>query len=406
MNAGPGMDAGGRLAGRDIICIASQDWDSHLGVPQQIMARLAATNRVLYVNPPRSILRRAEIAARAGRLHTLHLDVAAARAVEVIDPPAVTWPVFNIPPAVAGPLRAMNGAVLGAWLRRQAARRGFAAPVLYIFAMQGAQLLGRVPAACTVYDCIDEWAGYETTGSRSWHNTRAMDEALCRGSDAVFVGSDHLAQLKTGLNPETHMVRHAADFAHFNTAAAATIEVPDDIAALPAPRVGLVGVLDKRVDLDILAHLAGARPDLSLVLIGPVLPNLDLSALTRRPNVHLLGMRTVPQLPAYIAGLDVCLIPYLIDDFTRNIYPLKLHEYLASGRPVVSTPVPACVAHADLVGIADTPAGFLAAVEAALADRAPERDAARIALARANDWEDRVAAKSAVIARLLATRGG
>lgn len=393
------------IEGHDILCLASQDWDSHLGVPQQIMARLADRNRVIYVNPPRSVLGAAGRALGGGAGgHVLHLDIVAATRVEVLDPPPLTAPIFNLPPALTPTLRQANGFVLGAWMRRVLAARGVRDPLLWIYGVAGCQMLGRVSARATIYDCIDEWAGYHAPGTPGWRNTVAMDEALCRGSDLVFAGSRHLGRLKAPLNPETHVIEHAADFRHFNCAADPRSAPASEIAALPKPVIGVMGMLDKRLDLDILGHLARSRPGWTLAIVGPVLANLDLGPLKGMPNVHLLGPRTVAEMPACIAGFDVCLIPYVIDGFTLNIYPLKLHEYLASGRPVVTTPIPACMEHGDLVGIADTREGFLAAVEAALRDRGPERDAARIAIARANTWEDRVVRKSDLVAALLARR--
>ena len=396
------------IQGYNIVCIGSQDWHAHLNVPQQTMKRLAACNRVLYVNLPRTPLRLVlgdgggYSARRKKRLEVIRVDD---DCLWLYSPPALFVPANGLPGRVSLAATQLNGHILARLLRGVTSNLMFDAPLLWIYAFGGAPLLGKISARLTVYDCIDDWPGYLPNGTTR-ENVSRLDSTLCRAADLVFVGSKPLLAARRDLNPETHWVPHAADFSHFSLAASEHTPIPADISGIPRPIVGLIGMLEKRVDLDILSHLAGARPEWSIVLVGPVWNSLDISSLQRHRNVHFLGMKPVAELPGYLKAFDVCMVPYVLDDFTRAIYPLKLHEYLASGKPIVSTRIPAIAEHEELIYIADGPQEFAGAVHRALGERDPQLSRRRIQLASQNTWEDRVARKSALVEKLLARRSG
>jgi glycosyltransferase involved in cell wall biosynthesis len=269
-------------------------------------------------------------------------------------------------------------------------------PLYWAFEPASIQHLPHLPPAPVIYDCIDRWAGYFPEGSRRHRTVSDMDRRLAARADLIFVGSEALRTLHSGHSAPVHLQHHAADFALFNRAADPSYPMAASVAALRRSGrriVGLCGILDKRVDVASLARIAERRRDWELVLVGPVQRNLDVGALASLENVTMVGPVEAPDLPAHIRGFDVCLIPYLIDEFVRGIYPLKLHEYLATGRPVVATPIPAVLPYADRIEIAEGADGIEAAIERALADDASERVAARIALARRNGWDTRVAEK-------------
>ncbi|MGB3553767.1 MAG: glycosyltransferase [Jannaschia sp.] len=385
----------------DIVCLASQDWNSHLGVPQQIMARVAVHHRVVYVDPPRSVTSAAtggwrSLANEAPR----HLDVARAADVIRVAAPGRALPIHALPGALSRAVRAVNGRTLRGWWREMLQEHDIADPLYWVFEPASVQHLPHLPDGPVVYDCIDHWAGYFPREGRRHANIAGMDREMARLADLIFVSSDRLYELHRPHGDRLHLQHHAADFTHFNRAAGGDLPVAPDLAEIVASGrkiIGLCGILDKRVDVASLAAIAGRRPDWHFVLVGPVQANLDIGPVAERDNVTLTGMAEVSELPGYVRGFDVCLIPYLIDDFVRGIYPLKLHEYLATGRPVVSTSVPAVMPHADIVHIGDGPDGLEAAILRALADDAPDRVSARIDLARRNSWDVRVAEKLRLI---------
>src|SRR5690606_34370889 len=174
-----------------------------------------------------------------------------------------------------------------------------------------------------------------------------------RRADDVIVHSARLFEKKSGINPATFLVPNGVDYDAFATRR----DEPPDLAAIARPRIGYAGVIKMQLDLALLDALAAARPDLSFVLVGPV-GNVEgkareLESLRARPNVHFLGRKPVEDLGAYTQHFDACLMCYEVNAYTHCIYPLKMHEYLASGRPTISSPIRSVLEHADVVRVAD-----------------------------------------------------
>jgi len=206
-------------------------------------------------------------------------------------------------------------------------------------------------------------------------------------------------------NRNTHTVINAADVELFNRALKSDLAVPADLAALPTPRLGVVGVHDYRLDLDALEGLTQADPSWQVVLIGPLKPGqVDEARLRRLPSVHLLGGKPREELPAYLKGLDVALIPYVPGELTRNIFPLKLFEYLAAGLPVVAGGLPELRRFEGVIGLAGKVADYAPLVRAALGQKGSEQRAARVALAAQNSWAHRVDEISALVEQALAQK--
>jgi UDP-galactopyranose mutase len=219
-------------------------------------------------------------------------------------------------------------------------------------------------AICTVYDCMDELANFKFAPPE----LTILERELMSLADVVFTGGYSLWEAKRDRHRNIHPFPSSVDRGHFAKARTMRSDPPDQ-AAIPWPRLGFYGVVDERMDLDLLAHLADARPDWSVVIVGPVV-KIDPADLPRRPNLHYLGGKTYDQLPAYLGGWDVALMPFAINESTRFISPTKTPEYLAGGRPVVSTPIVDVVRHygeLEAVKIAATPDQFVTACDEALA---------------------------------------
>jgi UDP-galactopyranose mutase len=228
-------------------------------------------------------------------------------------------------------------------------------------------------AACTVYDCMDELANFRFAPPELVR----LEEELLAAADLVFTGGYSLYEAKRALHRSVHAFPSSVDVAHFAQARTAAGD-PADQTPLARPRLGFYGVIDERMDLELLAAIADARPDWSLVMVGPVV-KIDPAELPQRPNIAYLGGKTYDELPHYAGGWDVALMPFAINASTRFISPTKTPEYLAAGLPVVSTPITDVVRHygdLDAVGIAGTPAAFVAACDDALAKSRSPGDAA------------------------------
>lgn len=388
------------LRGHDVICLASQAWGSHRCTPQQIAERLGREVRVLYVEPLRSP------AVRFSRSATQSRGPGGPPRRVAPNVWALTLPPIFMPLAAYARwpwLAAWNHAWMTRGVRHAAAALGLRDPVVWVYqpTHQGAALLRE--ASLMVYDCIDEWAG-ATPVPRLQQYLGELDRRLCREADVLFVGSQALAASRVALNPVHALVPQGVDLAHFRAPPPGTPR-PDDLARVAGPVLGLVGVLNpERIDVGLLVALARHRRDATVVLVGPVWAGLDVAALEAEPNIRLLGNKPPEQLGRYLAAFDVCLLPYLINDFTRNIFPLKLFEYLASGKPFVATPVPACLEFPQHIRVAEGPAAFLAAVDEALREDDAALRQSRIDLAAENDWDRRTRDKLTLVAARIEAR--
>ena len=214
----------------------------------------------------------------------------------------------------------------------------------------------------------------------------------------TFATAEALAERLRTAQPKTRFIPNGANFERFAEAAKPQ-PVPDDLKDIPHPLFGFVGALQSCIEYDFVEQAAKARPDWHFVWIGKEKPGVDLSALRALPNNHFLGMKPNEQLPQYLAHFDACLNLFAKSDLSKDVSPLKFYEYLATGRPIVSTRQPdQILQYAPLIHIADDAADFTAACEAALCDTQPERTAARIEEGRKSSWDARVAQMCDVLA--------
>lgn len=272
-------------------------------------------------------------------------------------------------------------------------RRGCSRTILYVWRPEFDWALDAIPADLTCYHIDDE---YSFATSDQPNDPREVD--LIRRVDQVFIHSRRLLQKKGAINPDTTYVPNGVDYLAYSTAA----DEPPDMESIPRPRMGYVGVIKTQLDLALLSELASRNPQWSFVAVGPTGflggKVRQLEHLKVLPNVHLLGNRPIAALPAYMQSLDVCMMCYEITDYTNFIYPLKLHEYLATGRPVVATPIDSVIPFGDVVRLASSVADWERALRESLESQAvsPEAVEARRARAAENDWDllvDRIAAK-------------
>ena len=393
------------LSGETILCFAPDPWAGLWRNRHQIMTRLAARNTVVWVEP-RMYWRETLRQVRSGKLGRRDLT-----APRLLRERAGLY-IYRDPVYAPFAGRRSGGPVTAA-IRRRALRGALAGlsgndaqrrPILWLLRPFHADQIGLYGEKLVVYHVTDEYSGFPTVTDQA--GFRAAEEALLRRADVVIVTSPALLASKGRYNPCTHLAPNAVDYEGFQ-AALATGGPPAAWQALPRPRIGYVGALNEKLDYDLLAAVARAHAAWQFVMVGA----LDLmgsphkaDGLKALPNVHWPGRAPVEQVPHAIAAMDACLLPYEKSPWTAAIDSLKLYEYLACGKPVAATDIPA--AHAafaeGLVHVADGPAGFGEAIGAALADTAPERIAARKAAAAANTWDDRVAQIETILADALA----
>ena len=331
--------------GDPIVCFSHLRWDFVFQRPQHLMTRFARTRTVVVFEEP--------MPAQAGMAMGVDLRRCAASGVVVATP--------RLPEGLEGACRT---AVLRQLLDEVLAGQSIEHPVLWYYTPMMLSLTRHIEASAVVYDCMDELSAFKLAPPEM---TQLEAELMSR-ADVVFTGGYSLYEAKQGRHDNIHPFPSSVEREHFKQARSG-LDQPPVQAAVTGPRLGCYGVIDERMDLELLAAVADARPDWSPVLGGPVVKIAEQD-LPRRPNIHYMGQQSYDDLPAFLSGWDVALMPFAINDSTRFISPTKTPEYLAAGRPVVSTPIRDVVRHyGELEGvkIAETAEAFIAACEAQLA---------------------------------------
>ncbi len=286
-------------------------------------------------------------------------------------------------------------------MRRTMQRLGFGRPLLWLTRYYQADVVGTCGERLVIYQISDEYSAYVAV--RDPDTVRREEAALIRRADLVLVTSPALLASKRPLNPHTYLVPNAADVEGF-AQAATDPALPAAMANLPRPVMGYVGVLNEKLDYELLRAVALARPDWTIALVGPLSLYTQphkADGLAGLPNVRLLGGVDVTQVPHHIKACDVCLLPYERNEWTRNIDSLKLYEYLACGRPVVATDIPAAHGFPGLVHVVRDAEEAVAAIELALEERTPEHGRRRQAAVAGHNWDARVEQISELITEAL-----
>jgi UDP-galactopyranose mutase len=327
-----------------LICFSHLRWNFVFQRPQHLMSRFAEAGRVIFWEEPEAALAEMEPA--------LGVRTCAETGVIVVTP--------SLPETLAEDEReAVLKDLLDSYLAGEEGPfvRWYYTPMMLPFSRH-------LESACTVYDCMDELANFRFAPPQLLE----LERELLASADVVFTGGYSLYEAKKSLHPNIHPFPSSVDRAHFGRARAMDA-VPDDQGSLPRPRFGFYGVIDERMDLELLAALADAHPEWSIVMVGPIV-KVDPADLPHRPNIHYLGGKKYEELPVYLGGWDVALMPFAINDSTKFISPTKTPEYLAGGRPVVSTPITDVIRHygdLEAVFIADGAEAFIRSCEQALA---------------------------------------
>lgn len=384
------------LENQEIICISSVDWEPLWTRKQQIMSRLPCSNRILYVEPPITLLSQFKDPKCWGKWGMWFKGLRRLNENIYLLSPPVTLPFGNRFRAV----NRINQKMIALSVKRAARRLGFKHPILWTYLHNSADLLGSFNEKLVVYDCVDEHSAYQGFDPDT---VRAIERDLLARADIVFVTARGLYRDKEPYCREIHYSPNGADVGHFMKADHADTPLAPELEGLPRPVLGFVGAIKEWIDLDLLREMTARHPDWTLVLVGPVGAGVDVKALEALPNVRLLGHRDRALLPRYLKGFDVCLNPFRLNRLTETVSPLKFYEYLASGRPVVSVPMPEIMDFSDVVEFGEGLEGFTAAVERALQDT-PEKKQKRLARAAENSWESRAGFMMDKIGALLERR--
>ncbi|MGV8842499.1 MAG: glycosyltransferase family 1 protein [Pseudomonas sp.] len=334
------------VARQTLLCLSHLRWGFVYQRPQHVMSRLAKDYDVLFFEEP--------------------LFVDTPRPELELSRPAsgITVIVPRIPSGMdAQQVIATQRDLLDAYLSEHSTH----GLLLWYLTPMSLAFTEHLKAHVTVFDCMDELSAFRGAPP----DLVEKERQLMAKADVVFTGGYSLWEAKRRQHFNVHSVPSSVDIAHFAPAREALPECSDQ-ASIGHPRLGFFGVIDERFDIELVNELATLRPDWQIVLIGPVV-KIDPATLPRQPNIHYLGPKGYAELPAYLSGWDVALMPFAINESTRFISPTKTPEYLAGGCPVVSTPIQDVVngyGDSGVVFIAASPPDFIAAIEVALEAKA------------------------------------
>ncbi|MBD2041713.1 glycosyltransferase family 1 protein [Microcoleus sp. FACHB-672] len=332
----------------DLVCLCHLRWDFVYQRPQHLLSRCAKTRRVFLIEEPMFV------SEPEGRL-------------DVSQRESGVWVIVPHLPEGMGE-EAVN-TLQQKLIDELFAEHSIDQYILWYYTPMAMAYTRHLKPLAVVYDCMDELSAFKGAPPA----LKEREAELFKRADLVFTGGHSLYEVKRNQHPNAHPFPSSIEAAHFAQARNLS-EDPADQANIPHPRLGFYGVIDERMNLELLAGIAEARPDWHLVIIGPIV-KIDPAVLPRHANIHYLGGKSYQELPLYLAGWDVALLPFALNESTRFISPTKTPEYLAAGKPVVSTSIRDVVrpyGEQNLVAIADTSAEFVTAAEAALNQNAGE----------------------------------
>jgi UDP-galactopyranose mutase len=347
----------------DLICLSHLRWHFVFQRPQHLLTRCALERRVFYVEEP-------------------YFDASGEPWVQIEKASGgVTVVAAHLP---VGCSEADSATMQRHLLDDLIARERIDRYILWYYTPTALGFTSHLQPDATVYDCMDELSAFANAPTA----LKLHEAELFRRADVVFTGGQSLYEAKRHLHSNVHPFPSSVDVEHFAQARHITTD-PGDQAAIARPRLGFFGVIDERMDIELLAGVAAARPAWQIVMLGPVV-KIDPGTLPRPGNIHYLGPKSYNELPSYIAGWDVALLPFARNEATRFISPTKTPEYMAAGKPVVSTSIRDVVrpyGQQGLVRIADTVDAFVGACEAAMAEDATIRLRQADAFLRHTSWD-------------------
>ena len=347
----------------DLVCLSHLRWDFVYQRPQHLMSRFAKSRRVFFIEEP------------IFTDEQTHLKISQRE-----DNLTVVVPHISNDDRETKNIEAFQGELLDGLFAEQKINDF----VLWFYTPMAMSFAAHLEPKAVVYDCMDELSGFKFAPPALLEN----ESKLFEKADLVFTGGQSLYEAKKDKHKSVHAFPSSIDVAHFKQARDITDE-PEEQKQIAHPRLGYCGVIDERLNINLLAEVADFRPDWQFVMIGPVVKISD-EDLPRRANIHYLGGRNYQELPSYLAGWDVALMPFALNESTRFISPTKTPEYLAAGKPVISTPIQDVVrpyGEMNFVFIASTAEEFVAACDKALEENRTEKLARVDEFLAQNSWD-------------------
>lgn len=362
-------------------------WDFVWQRPQQILSRLARHHTILFL----------EDAVEGEGIPRLEITMAQSNIVRVVP----VLPGFAGTMSVDEQSLATLGLLEQALLEHPFLKGRFINPIQWFYSPMSAKVfMDQFDATAVVYDCMDELANFKFAPA----DLGQRESALLARADIVFTGGHQLFKSKSQRHDNTHFFGCGVDVAHFGRARLAATETPDDMADLPGPVIGYFGVIDERLDYELIATLAERFSAGSVVMVGPF-AKVSPNELPKHPNIHWMGQRAYTDLPNIVKAFDVCMMPFALNAATQFINPTKTLEYMAAGKPVVSTAILDVVRNfTPVVSVAYSHQEFGDAVQRALTEPQQDLLAQGVERAAGATWDVTVTKMRALMLRSAQSR--
>lgn len=382
------------LSGHDIVCVSTQDWNDLWTRKQRFMSWLAQQgNRVLYIEQQLHFLGYFKRLGTRWKRATSWLDLP--RRIEenlYIYSLPVVLPFSQIYPCIND----INYWFIRSVIKKQIQILGFKNPILWTYVPISHRLIGNLGEKFVIYECVDEFSA--SKGLVKGETVRLLEERLIKKTDLVIVTAQDLLDSKRDMAKNIHLIPNGAEVEHFRKVLSKDTVIPDEITHIKHPIVGFLGSISYWIDISLIQQIALSHPEWSILMVGPI--RTDVSKIENMPNVHFLGRKDYQSLPGYVKAFDVCINPYVMDGVAEGCSPLKLYEYLATGKPIVSVDMPEARKFSDLIKITKSKEEFISGIEFSLKENGNLTEA-RLKEAEKHSWNQRFHAEQLIIQELL-----
>jgi hypothetical protein len=273
-------------------------------------------------------------------------------------------------------------------------------PIIWISRPSCLDLVSKFDKKLIIYHVVDEYSAYSNIDFENKKRIQKQEQKISEKADMIITVSKSLYDSKRALNNHTYLVPNAVDYHAFARALNSEKQLPTDISCLPRPIIGYSGLIASKLDFNLLKYMSEAHPNWSIAMVGFIKDKyceFEIKLLKQSKNVHFLGLKNIDKIPYYIKAFDVCIAPYKINEHSRNMSPLKIYDYLATGKPVVTTNFTASYLFKEVIKIAKSKEEFIKHVKDSLSENNNNLILRRRNIASKNTWEQRVESISQII---------
>ena len=389
------------LAGHNIIYFGPGKWDGMWRNRHQLMSRFALQNRVIYVEPIFTIHKlRKQLRQGCRGVSEIWHDARHTGVTRAAENLYIYHSPTYIPISGRFPLDKITWWVWNLLFKQTMKRLGFIRPIIWLSQPNMSCFIGNFNEKLIIYHVVDEYLSYGEMDVETRAKLEKLEQQVLEKADLVIVVSEKLHATKSVFNKHTYLVPNGVDYASYSKALTDDTPMPSDISQLPKPVIGYSGLISRRLDLGLIGYIAKSHTEWSLVLIGEVNDGgceSELNRLREMKNVYFLGIKEITQVPHYVRVFDVCIVPYKLNEQTQNLSPLKLYDFMAMGKEIVTTDFPIAREFKDILHIAESNDSFVNCIKEALAENDEALFTKRRQIAAQNTWEERVGKLSEII---------